>query len=108
MTRATDNRQHQIAQGLAFLSQYRAIKGRCQEVEYNFGRVFHLLDTTRPVWRSRPRTARLGCTSMVMTRRTRTGEDDFTRVAAYNLSNLYMLSGEPDLAKVIAHKWLSF
>lgn len=43
MSRQTDNRAHQIAQGLGFLSQYRALKGSCQEVEYNFGRAFHHL-----------------------------------------------------------------
>lgn len=33
--------------------------------------------------------------------------DDFARVAAYNLSNLYMLSGSADLARGIARKWLA-
>ena len=44
MTRQTDNRQHQIAQALAFLSQYRKLRGGlCQETEYNFARAFHHL-----------------------------------------------------------------
>lgn len=61
MSRQTDNRHHQIAQvrlsrppslllliplrsqGLAFMSQYRKLKGPCQEVEYNFARAFHHL-----------------------------------------------------------------
>ncbi|SGZ05942.1 BQ5605_C031g10903 [Microbotryum silenes-dioicae] len=115
MTRATDNRHHQIAQGLAFLSQYRAIKGRCQEVEYNFGRVFHLLGLQSYAVRhyeaclaiaAEDRKARMQLDGD--DEEDEDGEDDFARVAAYNLSNLYMLSGSPDLAKVIAHKWLSF
>lgn len=43
MSRQTDNRQHQIAQALAFLSQYRKLRGPCQETEYNFARTFHHL-----------------------------------------------------------------
>ena len=61
MQRQADNRHHMIAQvglfpacvklilssfqGLAFMSQYRKIRARdsdsTQEVEYNFGRLFH-------------------------------------------------------------------
>ena len=33
--------------------------------------------------------------------------DDYGRVAAYNLANLYTFSGSPDLARVVAHKWLA-
>lgn len=33
--------------------------------------------------------------------------DDYGRVAAYNLVNLYTFSGSPDLARGIAHQWLA-
>lgn len=33
--------------------------------------------------------------------------DDYARLAAYNLSNLYMLSGSADLARAVARKWLT-
>lgn len=33
--------------------------------------------------------------------------DDYARLAAYNLSNLYMLSGSADLAGAVARKWLA-
>lgn len=32
---------------------------------------------------------------------------DFARVAAYNLSNLYMLSGNAELARAVARRWLA-
>jgi len=47
MSRQTDNRQHQISQALAFLSQYKRLRSRVDdtdiEIEYNFGRFFHHL-----------------------------------------------------------------
>jgi general transcription factor 3C polypeptide 3 (transcription factor C subunit 4) len=43
MQRQTDNRHHQIAQGFTLMAQYRKHRGPCQEVEYNFGRAFHML-----------------------------------------------------------------
>lgn len=36
------------------------------------------------------------------------GPEDYGRVAAYNLVNLYMLSGQAELARVIAIRWLTF
>jgi general transcription factor 3C polypeptide 3 (transcription factor C subunit 4) len=33
--------------------------------------------------------------------------DDFARLAAYNLSSLYMLSGSADLARIVARRWLA-
>lgn len=32
---------------------------------------------------------------------------DFSKVAAYNLSQLYVYSGLPDLGRQVARKWLS-
>lgn len=36
------------------------------------------------------------------------GPHDFAPLAAYNLSNLYVVSGSPELARVVARKWLVF
>ena len=46
MQRQSDNRHHQIAQGLACLKLYRDHRGPCQEVEYNLGRAFHYLSAS--------------------------------------------------------------
>ena len=44
MQRQTDNRQHQIAQALAFFDRYRKLRGGPSvEVEHNMGRLFHHL-----------------------------------------------------------------
>ncbi|KIY33595.1 general transcription factor 3C polypeptide 3 (transcription factor C subunit 4) [Cryptococcus gattii E566] len=45
MTRQSDNKNYQIAQGMVFLSQYRKLSPNSgpgmEDVEYNFGRAFH-------------------------------------------------------------------
>ncbi|KAG6897632.1 hypothetical protein C0992_012861 [Termitomyces sp. T32_za158] len=47
MQRQSDNRHHLITQAMAFLTQYRKLRGQNSqslgEVEYNFGRAFHQL-----------------------------------------------------------------
>jgi len=43
MQRQTDNRQHQLAQALAFLDRYRKLRGDSIEVEYNLGRAFNFI-----------------------------------------------------------------
>ena len=47
MNRQADNRNYQIAQGLAFLTRYRKLSSKDdkaqEEVEYNYGRSFHAL-----------------------------------------------------------------
>lgn len=32
--------------------------------------------------------------------------NDFAKLAAYNLSSLYMYSGSPELAREVASRWL--
>lgn len=47
MQRQSDNRHHLITQCMAFLSRYRALRGKdwegMSEVEFNFGRMFQQL-----------------------------------------------------------------
>ena len=47
MQRQSDNRQHLVTQGMAFLSKYRELRkeedNAIGEVEFNFGRTFHQL-----------------------------------------------------------------
>lgn len=47
MNRQSDNRNYQIAQALAFMARYRKLSPQDaqsqEQVEYNFGRAFHVL-----------------------------------------------------------------
>ncbi|ORY54996.1 hypothetical protein BCR35DRAFT_284512 [Leucosporidium creatinivorum] len=123
MSRQTDNRAHQIAQALAFFSQYKALKGSCQEVEYNFGRAFHHLGLQSYAVKHYEACLSLAAVERQTHALSRMAvdddagaanaddeldePDDYARLAAYNLSNLYMLSGSADLARAVARKWLA-
>ncbi|KAK4052048.1 transcription factor TFIIIC subunit tfc4 [Microbotryomycetes sp. JL201] len=126
MSRQTDNRHHQLAQALAFFDQYRRLRGPCQEVEYNLGRFFHHLglqsyavnhyhNCLRMVEQERQaeHLSRMHVEeggvepAHVDNSHDNDESSDFARVAAYNLSSLYMLAGQDDLARMVSHKWLS-
>ncbi|KIK91737.1 hypothetical protein PAXRUDRAFT_148847 [Paxillus rubicundulus Ve08.2h10] len=105
MQRQSDNRNHLIAQGMAFLSQYRAIRRRTgehvlPEIEFNFGRAFQ----------------QLGLHSLAVTHYERAlqlvqdrDDDDVlvAREAAYNLSLIYVTTGAIPLAEALYRRWLS-
>ncbi|KAI0372638.1 TPR-like protein [Pilatotrama ljubarskyi] len=106
MQRQSDNRHHLITQAMAFLTRYRELRGDTQgtdEIEYNFGRVFH----------------QLGLHSLAVCHyervleaaeaRTRLDTDDFglAREAAYNLSLIYVSTGAAPLAQALYRRWLS-
>lgn len=101
MQRQADNRQHLIAQGMAFLSQYRTIRAAEaeDETEYNFGRAFHQLGLYTYAVRHYERVLELADGKP---------EKDwgFAREAAYNLLLIYMLTGATSLAKRISENWL--
>ncbi|KAM0788020.1 hypothetical protein ACM66B_006219 [Microbotryomycetes sp. NB124-2] len=126
MSRQTDNRHHQLAQALGFFDQYRRLRGPCQEVEYNAGRFFHHLGLHSAAVEHYHNCLDLATRDRQLARLARMQVDDdrvhqqqdvddkdddepndFARVAAYNLSNLYMLSGQDDLARMVAADWLA-
>ncbi|KAG8908776.1 transcription factor TFIIIC subunit tfc4 [Tulasnella sp. 403] len=109
MQRQSDNRHHLIAQGLAFIQRYRAIRkeGHGDEVEYNFGRWFHQLGLLSLAAKHYE-----AVLEIVEKRSGKEGlsEKDrgLSREAAYNLVLIYGTTGGTGLAKEVARKWLSF
>ncbi|GAA6000915.1 hypothetical protein JCM10207_004717 [Rhodosporidiobolus poonsookiae] len=114
LSRKTDNRQHQIAQGFAFLEQYRKLRGPCQETEYNLARAFHHLGIQSHAvkhYESVLRTPPIASPdSMALdgdAALDRYASTDYRKTAAYNLATLYTMTGSPELARGVAEKWLA-
>ncbi|GAA6008607.1 hypothetical protein JCM11491_003366 [Sporobolomyces phaffii] len=113
MNRQTDNRQHQIAQALGFLSQYRKYRGGpCQETEYNFARALHHLGLQPQAIKH----YRLALASSPVSSSTAMAVDpdpslrdygDLTKVSAYNLVVLLAASGQAEEARKVSRKYLA-
>ncbi|KAI0820756.1 TPR-like protein [Trametes gibbosa] len=107
MQRQSDNRHFLITQAMAFLTRYRELRGDCaqglDEVEYNFGRVFHQLGLHSLAVRHYERVLNAA------EAREKTGEEDcgLAREAAYNLSLIYVSTGAAPLAQALYRRWLS-
>ncbi|GAA5886248.1 hypothetical protein JCM5296_003537 [Sporobolomyces johnsonii] len=125
MSRQTDNRQHQIAQGLAFLNQYRKLRGPSQEAEYNLARAFHHLGLQSHAMKHYESALSLAlpappplADAMDVDENENADADadaagsalrefgDLTKAAAYNLMVLHAVSGQPKLARKVAERWL--
>ncbi|KAJ7594254.1 hypothetical protein C8J56DRAFT_926291 [Mycena floridula] len=105
MQRQADNRHHLISQALAFLSQYRALRGlnyeRLSEVEYNFGRTFHQLGLFSHAAKHYEKVLELA------EKQVDKQQPGFAPEAAYNLSLIYVMTGATTLADAIYRRWLS-
>ncbi|PCH42829.1 TPR-like protein [Wolfiporia cocos MD-104 SS10] len=107
MQRQADNRHHLITQGVAFLSQYRAIRGSnaddLDEVEFNFGRAFQQLGLHSLAVRHYERVLQMA------ERKLNVYNSDFglAREAAYNLSLIFVTTGATPLAEDLYRRWLS-
>ncbi|KAI0333808.1 TPR-like protein [Cubamyces sp. BRFM 1775] len=107
MQRQSDNRHHLITQAMAFLTQYRNLRGDTgegvDEVEYNFGRVFQQLGLHSLAVRHYQKV--LDAAEL----RTKANEEDYglAREAAYNLSLIYVSTGAAPLAQALYRRWLS-
>lgn len=106
MQRQSDNRHHMIAQGLAFIQRYKEIrKGEnIEEVDYNFGRLFHQLGLLSLAAKHYER---------VLQHAQEIPSNDPTvpsmcKEAAYNLVLIYATTGAPGAARQITQRWLSF
>ncbi|EGN99637.1 hypothetical protein SERLA73DRAFT_159861 [Serpula lacrymans var. lacrymans S7.3] len=103
MQRQSDNRHHLIAQGMAFLSQYRTLRKSCPdglaEVEFNFGRAFQQLGLHTHAVVHYERVLELAETNHA--------EHGLTKEAAYNLSLIYVTTGAIPLADALYRRWLS-
>ncbi|EIW58576.1 TPR-like protein [Trametes versicolor FP-101664 SS1] len=107
MQRQSDNRHHLITQGMAFLTRYRELRGETaeglDEVEYNFGRVFHQLGLHTLAVRHYERVL-----SAAEARANANDEDcGLAREAAHNLSLIYVSTGAAPLAQALYRRWLS-
>lgn len=106
MQRQSDNRHHMIAQGMAFLSQYRTLRKSSgdemlAEVDYNFGRAFHQLGL---------HTHAVTHYERVLEIAEKRGSEQYVSVAkeaAYNLSLIYVTTGAVPLADGLYRRWLS-
>ncbi|KAJ3569113.1 hypothetical protein NP233_g5266 [Leucocoprinus birnbaumii] len=102
MQRQSDNRHHLVTQALAFLTQYRKLRGTnpqgLGEVEFNFGRTFHQLGLYSHAVKQYQKVIDMA----------EAGQDStFVREAAYNLSLIYVLTGATPLADALYRRWLS-
>ncbi|GAA5974117.1 hypothetical protein JCM11641_003446 [Rhodosporidiobolus odoratus] len=121
MSRKTDNRQHQIAQGFAFLEQYRRLRGPCQETEYNLARAFHHLGIQSHAVRhyesvlSSPAPSNPNPDAMAVDGdpvpvppvEDRYADVGYRKTAAYNLVTIYATTGATELAREVAGRCLA-
>lgn len=103
MQRLSNNRHIQLLQGISYILEYRELRLKNatvyekQEVEYNFGRLFHTL----------------GLTSLAVTHYNRVlefeiGDDyDLLMEAAFNLTLIYNVNGNSRLAREITERYLT-
>ncbi|RXW22111.1 hypothetical protein EST38_g3735 [Candolleomyces aberdarensis] len=104
MQRQSDNRQHLVAQGMAFLSQYRNLRANDpetrREVEYNFARIFHQLGLYSYAVKHYEKVLQMAEESGLK-------DDLYGKESAYNLSLIYVFTGATPLAKALYRRWLS-
>jgi len=104
MQRQSDNRHHLVTQGMAFLSRYRALRKTLpegiDEIEFNFGRAFQQLGLHSHAAQHYERVLELA-------ERKSSDDPGLAREAAYNLGQLYVMTGAIPLAQAIYRKWLS-
>jgi general transcription factor 3C polypeptide 3 (transcription factor C subunit 4) len=113
--RQVDNRHQVIVQGFAFLNRYRALRkaqGRTSsEVAYNFGRAFHLLGLYQLAVPHYEEVLQMHESNRKSA--SRRPEEDGQETgfiawpeAAYNLIQIYLVSGNPVLANQVMERYL--
>lgn len=107
MQRLSNNRHLQLLQGISFILEYKVLRGEkatnfeLQEIQYNLGRLFHMIGLT---------TLAVQHYEKVLDLHDSLKEDveyDLLVEAAYNLSLIYNINGNPNLAKDITIKYLT-
>lgn len=108
MQRLSTNRHIQLLQGISYILEYKELRKRnatdfeLQEIEYNFGRLFHMLGLTTLATQYYDRVLEYHDRLQ--------GQDphyDLLMEAAYNLTLIYNISGNPELAGAITAKYLT-
>jgi general transcription factor 3C polypeptide 3 (transcription factor C subunit 4) len=107
LKRQTDNRQHNVLQGITFLSRYYESRKNSFRIEerheahFNMARAYHMLGLTH-----------LAIPYYYKVFHKPSGEyssperEDLVLDTAYNLQTLYAIEGNPELAEDITRTWL--
>ncbi|OBA21850.1 TPR-like protein [Metschnikowia bicuspidata var. bicuspidata NRRL YB-4993] len=107
MQRNSGNRHIQLLQGISYLLEYKSAREQGatvyekQEIEYNFGRLFHMIGLPTLAVRHYEK---------VLSYHEQLRNDldyDLLMEAAYNLSLIYIISGNSMLAKEITDRYLT-
>lgn len=107
MQRNSNNRHLQLLQGISYLLEYKQTRENGasvyekQEIEYNFGRLFHMLGLP---------TLAISHYNKVLGYHEVLKEDptyDMLMEAAYNLSLIYTINGNTEMSRSIAAKYLT-
>lgn len=107
MQRNSNNRHIQLLQGISYLLEYKETRERGatvyekQEIEYNFGRLFHMLGLS---------TLAVNHYNKVLEYHDTLKDDptyDMLIEAAYNLSLIYTINGNTELTRVITERYLT-
>lgn len=105
MQRLSSNRHMQLLQGVSYILQYKEHRLKnltvyeLQEIEYNLGRLFHMLGLT---------TLAVNFYEKVLNFQAKIEDSDYDLLmeAAYNLTLIYNINGNSSLAREITEKYL--
>ena len=106
MQRLSTNRHIQILQGLSYLLEYQQLKEKSstvydvQEINYNFGRLFHMLGLLSEAVEFYEKVLK-------MHKQIDDKNYDLLVEAAYNLSLIYNINGNSKLASDLIEKYLT-
>ena len=133
LKRQSENRHYLIMEGLSFMHEYRRVREKegsllqeRQEMEFNFGRVYHMLGLAHLAVEGYHKALELGEQIRIESQKARgqvpgtdgvdivMGEadvqqpfvEDFSSEAAVALQTIYAFSGDLKAAKDITEKWL--
>lgn len=107
MQRNTNNRHIQLLQGISYLMEYKDAREKNatiyekQEIEYNFGRMFHMIGLP---------TLAVKHYNRVLSYHDEMKEDptyDMLMEAAYNLTLIYTISGNSEMSRRISEQYLT-
>jgi general transcription factor 3C polypeptide 3 (transcription factor C subunit 4) len=113
--RQSDNRQHQIQQGLSFLFKYYNIRTRdnvaihMQEAEFNIAMMWHslgLLHLALPAYERCLQLSQRVQTEKINVDDGDTVTEDFAAEAAFAIQTILAIGGDPEGARTVTEQWL--
>ena len=106
MQRLSNNRHIQLLQGISYILEYKSHREKdaspfeLQEIEYNFGRLFHMIGLTSAAIHHYEKVLKYH------DKLKKYSQYDLLVEAAYNLSLIYNINGNSMLAREITEKYL--